>query len=109
MFLPIPPIVQEAAMERKRIPTADYINLIAKKLHQPLEKVALAVSYCGRNFQRIKNLLYKYCETEMIPFIAKSLNITKEQACLAYSCCGCDLKKIISFTSDYEYGICMNC
>ncbi|HCU71024.1 MAG TPA: hypothetical protein DIC35_04745 [Candidatus Moranbacteria bacterium] len=96
-------------MERKRIPTADYIKLIAKKLHQPFEKVALAVSYYGRDFQKIKSLLYRYAETEIITFIARVLRITKEQACLAFSCCGYDLKEIISFTSNYEYGICVNC
>lgn len=94
---------------KERVSVPEYVSLISRELQQSTEKVFLAVSLCGRDFKKIKALLYRHYEPETIPFIAKTLDIKRELAELAYSCCGCDLKKIMSFTSTYEYGICTTC
>lgn len=93
----------------EKISTEKYEAIVAKRLHQSREKVALAVSIYGRDYKKIKVFLYRQYEPELIPFIAKILNVREELAELAHSCYGYDLKKMISFTARYEYGLCTAC
>ncbi|MFA5993382.1 MAG: hypothetical protein WC823_00315 [Parcubacteria group bacterium] len=93
---------------KSRISHKDYIALLASKLHEPYEKVYLAVSYYGRDFKKIQALLFQYCETDVIPFIAKIFGTTEDSASAAYLTCGSNLKQIAFLLSRHGYaGSCL--
>jgi hypothetical protein len=77
--------------------TDEYVAMLARKLHESQERVSVAVNLCGRNFKKIKLLLFQHNEDGAIPLIARLLGETKGRVAVAHAACGTDLGKIELF------------
>lgn len=81
----------------ERITIRKYADVLSERLHESRERIIIAAAHCGRNFKKIKILLFQFDEDGVIPLIARLLGETKDRVAVAYVACGTDLEKIKLF------------